>query len=188
MSIIKASPRQKHIVNRFTIFEDVIKMYKEEGMVMEFPTFIQFEDELAIDVGGVTREMFSAFWEKAYSLLCDGANVVVPLIHPQTDMAILPVIGKVISHGYLASGYLPVRIAMPSLIGILLGACLDLPHNVLLDVLLDYVSSNERRKLQSALTYSEIESKFPETLEGELISILSRLGCRVMPTPKNIAN
>ena len=37
------------------------------------------------------------------------------------------------------------------------------------------------------MTYSEIESKFPETLEGELILILSRLGCRVMPTPKNIA-
>ena len=51
-------------------------MYTEEGIVMEFPTFIQFEDELAIDVGGVTREMFSAFWEKAYSLLCDGANVL----------------------------------------------------------------------------------------------------------------
>ena len=144
MSIIKASSRQKHIVNRFTIFEDVIKMYKEEGVVMEFPTFIQFEDELAIDAGGVTREMFSAFWEKAYSLLCDGANVVVPLIHPQTDMAILPVIGKVISHGYLASGYLPAHIAMPSLIGILLGACLDLPHNVLLDVLLDYGAGSHK--------------------------------------------
>ena len=103
MSIIKASPRQKHIVNRFTIFEDVIKMYKEERMVMEFPTFIQFEDELAIDAGGVTREIFSAFWEKAYSLLCDGANVVVPLIRSQTDMAILPVIGKVISYGYYFS-------------------------------------------------------------------------------------
>ena len=102
-------------------------------------------------------------------------------------MAILPIIGKIISHGYLASGFLPARIAVPSLIGILLSACMDLPHNTLLDALMDYVSSNERRKLQSTLTYKETESKFPETLKGELISILSRLGCRVVPTPKNIA-
>jgi len=187
MSTMRASPGKKRIVHRDTIFHDVLKMYEvQEGIVKEFPTFIQFQDELAIDAGGVSREMFSAFWEKAYSLICDGANFVVPLIHPQTDIAILPIMGKVISHGYLSSGCLPVRIALPSLIGILLGTCLDLPHPILLGALLDYVSCNERTKLQLALTYQESD-QFPEGLEDVLILILSRLGCRTMPTTQNIA-
>jgi len=37
--------------------------------------------------------MYSAFWQSAYSLLCDGANIVVPMIHPQSDMAVLSVVG-----------------------------------------------------------------------------------------------
>ena len=82
MDVIQARPGKKHILSRNTIFDDVIKMYKEEEMTKEFPTFIQFEDKNGIDAGGVTREMFSAFWEKAYGLLCDGANHL--FIHRQT--------------------------------------------------------------------------------------------------------
>ena len=188
MKSIKATQGEKHIINRCKIFEDVIKLYEEGEIIREFPTFIQFKDEAAIDAGGVTREMYSAFWQSAYSLLCDGANIVVPIIHPQSDMAVLPAVGKVISHGYLASGFLPLRIALPTLISTLLGPHFDLPDCILLEALLDYISGNERKKLQSALTYQKSESNFPKILQGELISVLSRLGCRVVPTPKNITN
>ena len=55
MSMIKARPGLTRIVNRSTSFHDVLKMYEDEDMVIEFPTFIQSQDELAIDAGGVTR-------------------------------------------------------------------------------------------------------------------------------------
>lgn len=32
----------------------------------EYPFRVQYENELAVDTGGVCRDLFSAFWEEAY--------------------------------------------------------------------------------------------------------------------------
>ena len=55
-----------------------------------------YDSEVAIDEGGVTRDMYSAFWEEAYNHLFDGATILVPLVHAQTDMGIFPILGKII--------------------------------------------------------------------------------------------
>ena len=73
--------------------------------------------------------MFSAFWEEAYNHLFDGATNLVPLVHAQSDMGLFPILGKIISHGYLASGHLPVRISLPSLVAMLLGPCVAIPRS-----------------------------------------------------------
>jgi len=80
---------------------------------------------------------------------------------------------------------LPSRIALPTLIGILLRGHFDVPDHVLIEALLDYISGSEQKKILFALTYEEYESNFPK---GELISVLARLGYCVIPTPKDIAN
>ena len=54
-------------------------------MHKEFPINIKFESEKAVDVCGVTREMYSAFWGKAYATYFNGAGVIIPLLHAQTD-------------------------------------------------------------------------------------------------------
>jgi hypothetical protein len=78
--------------------------------------------------------MLSAFWEAAYQTLFDGANTLVPLVHPSTDLAMFPVLGRIISHGYLASGFLPIRMSFPSLISMLLGtAPTNIPKSFQLD-------------------------------------------------------
>ena len=56
-----------HYVRRINIFNDVLKVYSEWSILEEYPIRISFENELAIDQGGVTREMFAAFWEECYS-------------------------------------------------------------------------------------------------------------------------
>ena len=104
---------------------------------------------MAIDAGGVTHELFSAFWEQAYQLLFEGATLLIPLLHPQSDMSLFPILGKIISHGYLSSGYLPVRIALPSLIGILLGPNVSIPKQFQMNALLDYLNTCDREKSSS---------------------------------------
>ena len=69
--------------------------------------------EEAVDDGGVQRDMFSAFWVDAYSHLFEGAKT--PMVQPGIDIGTF---SKLVSHGYLACGFLPVRIALPSLITI----------------------------------------------------------------------
>ena len=115
------------IDDRNTIFASVIDLYSKGDTINKRPLQIKFASEVAIDAGGVTRELFSAFWEQAYQLLFEGATLLVPLLHPQSDMSLFPILGKIISHGYLSSGYLPVRIALPSLIGFLLGPNVSIP-------------------------------------------------------------
>lgn len=53
-----------------------------------------YEGESGIDDGGITRDMYAAFWEKAYNDWFDGATLLVPLIHPATDLSVFPTLGK----------------------------------------------------------------------------------------------
>ena len=54
-------------------------------------------------------------WEEAYLKKFDGESLLVPAIHPNTDMASFPILGTVLAHGFMVCGYLPVRIAFPVL-------------------------------------------------------------------------
>ena len=123
-------------------------------------------------------------WEEAYQKLFEGATLVIPLLHPQSDMAVFPILGKIISHGYLSSGYLPVRIAFPSLIGILLGSTASIPKQFHVDTLLDYLNMHDREKLKFAL--DSCSCPFSDDITTNLIAILSQLGCRVIPTSENL--
>ena len=58
-----------------------------------------------------------------------------------------------------------------------------IPNSYLLDALMDYTCSSERLKLKSALTCKS----FNKEMNSDLISILSRFGCREMPTPAILA-
>ena len=49
------------VVDRNTLFNDVISLYRHGDIIKEYPIQIEFATEMAIDAGGVTREMFSAF-------------------------------------------------------------------------------------------------------------------------------
>lgn len=102
----------------------------------------------ALDIVGATREMYSAFWEKAYGTYFDGAGVVILLLHSQTNMDVFLTLGVIISHRYLASGFLPIRLVLPSLIGILLGPTIKIPKQILLEVLIEYQSEVERYKIR----------------------------------------
>ena len=187
MISLGANAGVKRTVQRCTLYDDVIKLYQSGEIIKESPIYIAYDSELALDEGGVTRDMYSAFWEEAYSRLFDGATILIPLVHAQTDMGIFPILGRIISHGYLASGYLPVRISLPSLITMLLGPSVNVPRSFLLDALMDYISDNEREKLKIALKYKGTSSSFPTPeIKSDVISILSRLGCREMPTPHNL--
>lgn len=128
--------------------------------------------------------MFTAFWEKAYTVLFEGATLVIPMIHPQTDMSIL---GRILSHAYLVCGDLPIRIALPSLTCMLLGPSTTISRKTLLDTFLDYISSSEREVFKNAFLYKD-RSSFPSDMQEDLMGTLSLFGCRTLPTPSNFVD
>ena len=110
-----------HVVDRESIFSSVVELYRVNTTVNEFPPRVHFNGEKAIDVGGVFRDMLSAFWDEAYRTLFDGGCLLTPVLHPQMDLAVLPILGRIFCHGYIRSGFLPIKITFPTLVSLLLG-------------------------------------------------------------------
>ena len=78
-------------------------------------------------------EMFFSFWEEAYLKIFDGKTLLIPAIHPDTDMATFPILGTVLSHGFMVCGYLPVRIAFPVLAAALCGPAVNIPDMIVIE-------------------------------------------------------
>ncbi len=99
-----------HPVKRSQIFQDVLNLYsKSRDIVLsEYPFRTRFIGELAIDVGGVTRDVFSAFFEEAYAKCFDGSSLLTPSDNPFIESSTMLTLGTIISHVYLLTGMLPV--------------------------------------------------------------------------------
>ncbi len=83
---------------------------------------MKFVGEKAVDLGGVSRDVMSAFWQDAYLKWFDGSKLLVPMVNPDVDMSSLQYLGSIVSHGYLCTDFLPTQICFPSLAVILLGS------------------------------------------------------------------
>jgi len=95
--------------------------------------------------------MYTAFWDDCYSLLFEGAATLVPMVHPHIDLSQFVTIGRVISHGYLATGIFPDRIALPVLISAVHGVGVSIADSILIEALVDFVSATERINLKRVL-------------------------------------
>ncbi len=61
-------------VQRDDVFHSVVNLYKEKSsqLMLEYPLHVKLAGERAIDFGGVSRDMFSAFYDEAYETFFDG--------------------------------------------------------------------------------------------------------------------
>ena len=109
-------------------------MYHEGEVVQDYPLHIKYQGEKAIDYGGVQRDLFSAFWSDTYSRLFEGAKTLIPMVPPSMALSVYPIIGRIISHGYIPCSFLPVSIALPSLISMVLGPTVVIPSDILSSV------------------------------------------------------
>ena len=133
---------------------------------------------MAFDSGGVSRDMFSAFWEAAYCCFFEGTCLLTPNLHASTDMSVLPLLGRIISHGFLVSGYMPIRVAFPCMAGVLLGPMTDFSSSVLIEAFSERLCSYEADIIKEALE----TSTFSTNLQTKVVTILSRYGSRVCPS------
>ena len=180
---IGATPGLVHEIDRKSVYCEALKLYSDyhTNVSMEFPMQIQFKHERGVDLGGLTREFFSAFWAEAFMKLFEGDSTLIPSFHPHTQLSLFETLGKIISHGYLVCGYLPIKIAMPTLLSILFGPKVDIPSPLLLNSLKDHIDPYERSELQQ---YFASDSP---AVSHVILGFLSRFGCRQIPTRSNIS-
>mgnify|MGYP003461418041 FL=1 len=157
--------------HRDHVYEDVIKTYQEnhEEIVKEFPFRVRYINERAVDIGGVCRDLFSAFWEDSYIKNFDGEKLLVPAVHPNTDMAVHRLHGTILSHGFMVCGFLPIRVAFPVLAAVFFGPEVEVPDSIILDSFIDYLATYESSFISQALTKVENNYQLPSTLQGQII-------------------
>ena len=136
------------------------------------------------------------FWEAAYERVFNGSTLLASVQKssqlrqqlscrqslPQVNFMIFPLLGAILSHDFLVSGFLPLRIAFPVLASLLIGPCTTTPLQQLMEAFIESISDHDNRSLRSGLS----AKKFTAQTTTELLTILSRFGCREMPTPSNL--
>ena len=138
---------------------------------------MNFVGELAVDLCGVSRDVMTAFWLEAYDRLFDDSTLYVPTVAPHVDLSVQPVLGKILSHGYLCTGFLPVQISLPTLTAVLLGPGVVVEPQILKESFLDYLSEVDRNIICRAVQYSQT-NKFPPKILEDLMTALSPFGVK----------
>ena len=141
-----------------------------------------------MDVGGVCRNMFSCFWESAYLKHFDGERLLVPICRAGDSISSVSTLGTIVSHGFLVAGFLPVRVAFPDLVSIVLGPDVTVSDTIILESFIDYINMYESSLLRTAIAEAKVGRALSDDLRGQLINLFSRLDSIEVPTEKNISS
>ena len=182
ISALKWKPGLTHTIDRSNLFDSVNQLYwsKQQQILTEYPFRTHFANECGVDFGGVSRDMFSGYYEEMYKKVLDGATLLYPVMQPHLDFTCLPVIGTVMSHAYIFSGILLVRMAFPCLAQCLLGQTVSSPDSVLVESFIDTMSPYESSILRD--TFSDVKrgsAKFSASMQSSLLTSLSRFGKKI---------
>ena len=179
---LPARPRTIRTICREDLYSDMMKLFGDPDSTNFFPFVVRFTDEEGVDTGGLSREAFSTFWEAAYNEHFDGANIVAPVVRAGQFSTSLQTLGRILSYGYISSGFLPVRVAFPTLASILVSG--DIPAEILVQSFKDSLTPVDLCTMKEG--FASHGKKFPKDLLYKLISIFSRFDCLEVPNPKNL--
>lgn len=82
-----------------------------------------------------------------YLKVFDGSYLLIPAVHPGLDMTPLLVLGAILSHGFLSSSFLSIRMAFPIISSVLLGPLVEIQDAIIIDSFVDFASLYEGRIL-----------------------------------------
>lgn len=116
----------------------------------------------------------------------DGSSPLCPVVHPEMNVSLLAIMGFIISHAYMVSGILPVRIAFPCLAHSLLGTSETVPESAILEAFQDSLSTHDSNVVKNALKeVKQQQHTFSLQVTSELIPLLSHFNSRQIATPKS---
>ena len=88
-----------------------------------------------------------------------------------------PVLGTVISHGYIACEFLPAKIAFP----ILLGSATKVSNKIIVESFIDFLITYDGEVLKEgfiACNPHPDNQQFNSELQGKLVNLIRQFGCQ----------
>ena len=172
-----------HLIRRDHVYSDVLELYGDFNAILnEFPFRVSFDGKHAVDNGGVARDMFSGFWSCAFEKFFDCSGSLVPSTNPTIDMSVFPMLGNILSHCYIACGFLPVHISFSVIAAVSIGPDVQINDTILCKSFISYLSCHDACLLKNAFG----SKTFSSNLQSSLMTLLGTYGCRQIPSPDNI--
>ncbi|KAI8501391.1 hypothetical protein Bbelb_206620 [Branchiostoma belcheri] len=98
-------------VSRDSIHADVIGLYSDtDRRTWTHQIRVTFKGEPSVDVKGVSREMFTIFWEAVKQKATAGADVRLPISTPEYNQRYWEAVGRALCHCYVLVGHYPVDV------------------------------------------------------------------------------
>lgn len=171
------SVREVH-VRRATIVDDVLNQFRDPT-ILHCSLAVTFNDETGLDFGGLTQELFSAFWDAVWDKYFEGETAKVPFVPPQSiarSKAAFKAIGRVLAHGWVLTKQIPILFCEASFIAAIHGQD-KVTDEILLRSFHFYISQFERDILQHV---ANGDSKQPRVVDS-LWTIYTRFGMTCSP-------
>jgi len=121
-ALLKMTNLESITIKRDGILENVLHLYSDVEFCQNTFPFFCFDGELGEDFNGLKREVYTAFWEKAFLSFFEGAaGSYIPRTSSDITEEILVCLGRIASHGYIVCGVFPVQICKAFMVSSLCG-------------------------------------------------------------------
>ncbi|XDV31299.1 hypothetical protein PO909_034018 [Leuciscus waleckii] len=165
-------------VRRVNVVKDVLEIFMEP-QVMKKVLRIEFTNENAIDDDGVSRELYTAFWED-FLAQCEGEEERVPRLRPDYLEGEWQAVGRVWVKGYIDHGVMPVRLS-PAFILACINGIDSVDEELLMSSFLKYLSTSEQSVVEKA-----VQGSLDKSDSEDLLDLFSRMGSYHLPPKENI--
>ncbi|XP_014833190.1 PREDICTED: uncharacterized protein LOC106910968 [Poecilia mexicana] len=160
-------PRYAHI-RRAMVIDDLLNLFMDKS-IMESELKMEFNNEMAVDNSGVSRDVYTAFWEQ-FLELCEGEEERVPKLRPDFSEERWYALGRIWAKGLIDHGIFPVRLSKAFIIASVLGLQ-AVEEEVLMSSFSKYLSESERSIIEKALS-----DVLEEDEADNLLDLFSQMG------------
>ena len=119
----KMLDRQEISIARDKVLVDGLTFYDDDS-ILNCELYVDFRGEEGEDMNGLTREFFSLFWDQFLNRFGDGENLRYITVSPfdSPPAVVFRAAGRVLLHGFILHGYLPIGINPSTLYRVLFNA------------------------------------------------------------------
>lgn len=169
-------PARLLTIRRQSLVEDLLLAY-EDVTICESLIEVKFLEEDAIDIGGVTRELFSSFFDQVINSW-QGAHIQRRKCHHGDEKQ--PIVGRILCHSYTITNCFPTSLSL------FLGNAVTIDSNVLLNCFYQYLPAPESELLRRTILDASNSDTFDDVVQERLLDIYATNGLHRIPRPSNV--
>uniref|UniRef100_A0A1A7Y3P9 Si:ch73-30l9.1 n=1 Tax=Iconisemion striatum TaxID=60296 RepID=A0A1A7Y3P9_9TELE len=161
---------------RIKVVDDLLAVFTDSSII-NVTLKMDFLNEKAVDNAGVSREVYTAFWEQ-FLEQCEGEIERVPRLRPAFSEAEWQAVGRIWVKGFLDHGVMPVKLSLAFILACISGID-NVDSDTLMSSFLNYLPPIERSAVEKAL-----QGTLEESDQEDLLDLFTRMGSHSLP-PQN---